>query len=217
MLNIKTIAKKLFNTSLTVSIIIFILCLVFLWSMCFTYIKPYQYGIKQVNIGLNRGIQEKVYQSGYHFVVPFGFEEMHKFPKNIQIFSFSSIHRARNDRETEKAAHIQTSDGFFVDVDASVLYKITDPLKVINSLGPGKLYIDNGLRPKAEPVLKSTLGELTTEEFYNPYLRAEKMQLAKEKLNTELAIKGLSIEHVLIRYFKYSEEIQRNIEDKKPI
>ena len=42
------------------------------------------------------------------------------------------------------------------------------------------------------------------------------MNEAKEKLNIELAgKKGIAVDHVLIRYFKYSPEIQRNIEEKK--
>ena len=56
---------------------------------------------------------------------------------------------------------------------------------------------------------------LTTEEFYKPELRVSKMMLAEEKLREELIPKGIYVEHVLIRQFKYSPEIQRNIEEKK--
>jgi hypothetical protein len=69
--------------------------------------------------------------------------------------------------------------------------------------------------PKAEPILKETLGELTTEEFYNSPLRTEKANNAKERLNQELLEKGIHVDHVLVRYFKYSDEIQKNIEEKK--
>ena len=77
------------------------------------------------------------------------------------------------------------------------------------------MYEDNGLAPKAEPALKDSLGKLTTEEFYNSPKRVEKMLAAKEKLNDELREKGIEVDHVLIRYFRYSNEIQKNIEDKK--
>ncbi|MGD9974665.1 MAG: hypothetical protein AB7S77_16515 [Desulfatirhabdiaceae bacterium] len=50
---------------------------------------------------------------------------------------------------------------FFVDV--SMLYHIKDPYLVFTTIGPGKLYEDNGIIPKAEPALKETLGKLTTE------------------------------------------------------
>jgi regulator of protease activity HflC (stomatin/prohibitin superfamily) len=130
--------------------------------------------------------------------------ELTNFPKTAALFS-----------RQEKAVHIQTSDGFFVDVDVSILYRIVDPYKVFTTIGPGSLYEDNGIIPKAEPVLKATLGELTTEEFYNSPLRVSKADAAKVMLNEELNQKGIQIEHVLVRYFRYSAEIQKNIEEKK--
>lgn len=211
--DIKKIIKNILNTSLFVSILGGIFIVLFLWSMTLVYIKPYEFGVKEIKIGFKRGLQNKVYQSGLHFVIP-RFRKMYKFPKNLQAFNLTNSPSSA-DPINEKAVRIQTSDGFFVYVDATILYRITDPLKVINSLGTGYAYITAGIAPKTVPVLKATLGELTTEEFYNPYLRVEKMLLAKDELNEALNSKGLLIEEVLIRYFKYSSEIQRSIEDKK--
>ena len=206
--------NKLFSTT---SQLIFLGTLFFtlvIGSMFFKYIEPNEYGIKQINIGLKRGIQDKILKPGLHFIIPFGFQEIHRFPKSIQIFDLTNTPRTGTGR-IDKAAYIQTSDGFYVEVDVSILYKITDPIKVLKTIGPGKLYEDNGIIPKAEPILKDTLGQLTTEEFYNSQKRVEKMLLAEQKLNNELQEKGISIDHVLVRYFKYSNEIQKNIEDKK--
>jgi regulator of protease activity HflC (stomatin/prohibitin superfamily) len=69
--------------------------------------------------------------------------------------------------------------------------------------------------PKAEPVLKQTLGELTTEEFYNSPARAARAAMAKEFLNRDLSQYGVAVDQILVRYFRYTEEIQRNIEEKK--
>jgi hypothetical protein len=46
-------------------------------------------------------------------------------------------------------------------------------------------------------------------------LREKKASHALELLNKELNPKGILVEHVLVRYFKYSDELQRNIEEKK--
>ncbi len=192
------------------------LVLFFLFSTFLIYIKPNEYGIKQVNIGFHTGIQKRIYNTGLHFVIPFGAQSMHRFPKDIQVFELTNYtHTASTIARKAKAAHIQTSDGFFVDVDVSILYRIVDPYKLITTVGPGKLYEDNGIIPKVEPKLKEALGEMTTEEFYNSPLRAEKAEKAKQLLNAELDAKGIKVEYVLVRYFRYSEEIQRNIEEKK--
>ena len=62
------------------------------------------------------------------------------------------------------------------------------------------MFFTSAILPKTEPVLE-TLGKLTTEEFYNPYKRVEKMELAKVRLNEELNIKGIIVDEVFVRYF----------------
>ncbi len=186
-----------------------------LFNLFYVYVQPNQFGIKVVRIGMNRGVQKDVYEAGLHFVIP-GFHQMHRMPRNIQVLELTNnpLTASRFARH-EKAAHIQTSDGFFVDVDVSILYHIDDPYLVFTKIGPGTLYEDNGIIPKAEPALKATLGELTTEEFYNSPLRVEKAESAQDLLNQELVDKGIKVEHILVRYFTYSEKIQKNIEEKK--
>ena len=191
-------------------------------NTCFQYVRPNEFGIKEVKVGLNTGIQEEVYSAGLAFVLPFGLERIHRFPRNIQVLELTdyptrsvSYDRLRPARFVDKAAKIQTSDGFYVDVDVTVLYRIVDPYKLITSVGPGLLYHDNGILPKAEPILKQAFGELATEDFYNSPLRVAKAQMARDLLHAELEPKGLSVDRVLVRYFRYSDEIQRNIELKK--
>lgn len=182
------------------------------------YIKPYEFGIKQVNVGVKRGVLEKVYSPGYCFVKPFGMEKMHHFPRHLQVLDMTLSEKAATKSPShayDRVVKIQTSDGFFVDVDATILYRIVDPYKVMTTLGPGMMYLNNGVLPKAEPILKQALGELNTEDFYNSPLRTEKAEKARAALDEELKAKGMKVEQILIRYFKYSDEIQKNIEAKK--
>jgi regulator of protease activity HflC (stomatin/prohibitin superfamily) len=186
---------------------------------CVTYVRPNEYGIKVVRVPVLgvRGVHKEVYHTGFHLVLkPLDFEQMYLFPKDLQVLDLTGA-REESAREATvgKAAHIQTSDGFFVDVDVSILYKIADPYLVFTRLGTGRAFETNGIMPKAEPVLKQTLGELTTEEFYNSPLRSAKTQLAKDLLNRDLSEYGLQIDQVLVRYFRYTEEIQKNVEEKK--
>ena len=186
------------------------------YSSFLEYIRPNEYGIKVVKIGFNRGVQEKIYDTGLHFVLPFGMQQMYRLPKDLQVMELTNSNEtAASFSRRERAAHIQTSDGFFVDADVSIIYRIADPYKVFTTVGPGRLFEDNGIIPKAEPALKETLGNLTTEEFFNSPLRVKMADQARENLNRELAPKGILVEHVLVRYFKYSDEIQKNIEEKK--
>jgi regulator of protease activity HflC (stomatin/prohibitin superfamily) len=187
----------------------------FVYNLLLVYVGPSEYGIKQVKIGINRGIQEKVYTTGLHLVLP-GMEAMHTFPRNLQVFELNNYptQYTRLNRY-EKAAYIQTSDGFFVDVDVAIMYRIVDPYLLITTVGPGRQFEDGGIIPKAEPVLKEALGELSTEEFYNSPLRVEKTMKAREMLSKELQPYGIEVDEVLVRYFTYSVEFQKNFVYKK--
>ncbi len=198
--------------------LLLLLVLVLLGASVFflRYVQPDEFGIKVVRIGLKRGVHEEIYSPGLHLVLPFGMEEMYRIPKDVQVLELTNHPgTAATFAQIEKAAHIQTSDGFYVDVDVSILYRIVDPYKVFTIIGPGRLFISNGIVPQAEPRLKDAMGELTTEEFYNSPLRVEKTELAKRMLNENLNPKGIRVDQVLVRYFTYSDEIQRNIEEKK--
>jgi len=191
---------------------------VLMWASL-TYVGPAEFGIKVVRVPIlgARGVHKEVYEPGFHIVLKiFDIERMYLFPKDLQVIDLTgSREEAAREARVSKSAHIQTSDGFFVDVDVSILYNIVDPYLVFTRLGTGRLFETNGIIPKAEPVLKQALGELTTEEFYNSPLRSAKAQLATDLLNRDLAEYGLKVDQVLIRYFRYTEEIQKNIEEKK--
>ena len=190
--------------------------LVICYNLFSFYVRPDEYGIKVVRVGLHRGVQKEVYHAGLNFLLPFGLQEMYRLPKGIQVLELTnSPQTASKGARKDRAAHIQTSDGFFVDVDVSILYHIRDPYLVFTTIGPGTLFEDNGIIPKAEPALKETLGKLTTEEFYNSPMRVQKTEDARNNLNEVLYPKGIEVDQVLVRYFKYSQEIQKNIEEKK--
>ncbi|MFC1617597.1 SPFH domain-containing protein, partial [Candidatus Margulisiibacteriota bacterium] len=106
--------------------------------------------------------------------------------------------------------------GFYVKVDVTIFYRIIDPYKVAQILGrTPEEFMQNGIAKKAESVLKDAFGKLTTEEFYNSPLRLAQAIDAKKLFNEKVLQEGLQVEHVLVRYFEYSEEIQKNIEEKK--
>jgi regulator of protease activity HflC (stomatin/prohibitin superfamily) len=186
------------------------------YNLFFVYVRPDEYGIKVARVGINRGVQKEIYQAGLAFVLPFGLQKIYRLPRGIQVLELTNFpETAATAARKDRAAHIQTSDGFFVDVDVSFLYHIKDPYLVFTTIGPGTLFEDNGIIPKAEPALKESLGKLTTEEFYNSPMRVQKTEEAKQRLNSELNLKGIEVDQVLVRYFIYSKEIQKNIEEKK--
>ena len=113
------------------------------YNSCTTYVHPGQAGVKQIKFGMGKGIDPLVYGVGLHYV-GFG-ETMHRFPARLQVLELTNSRSEQSQDEMEghrttSAINIQTSEGYNVRVDATVLYRLSDPLLVMRSIGPGRLF-----------------------------------------------------------------------------
>ncbi len=203
-----------------------------LWAFyltCTTYIGPGEFGVKQVlysPFGLfgPMGTQNRIYQTGIHHQFP-TMEKILRFPRTIQVLTMrddadprqkvTETISANDERFTRlvKAAYIQTSDGFYVKMDASILYSIEDPVKLVNMVGAGKLYEDNGILPIAENAIKVRLGTLQPEDFFDAKIRVAKLDEARDLMNEKLRPMGLKVKHVLARYPHLHPDVAARVEE----
>src|SRR5439155_1508061 len=86
-------------------------------------------------------------------------------------------------------------DGFFINLDVSILYRVIDPYKVVREFGAGALYEQNGIVFQAEPTLKATMGTLHPEDFFNATQRVAKQDEARDKFNEFLFPRGRRATH----------------------
>ena len=196
---------------------------------CTTYIGPGEFGVKQVlysPFGLfgPMGTQNRIYETGIHHQFP-TMEKILRFPKTIQVLTMRDDPDPRqkvtetiseNDEKFTrlvKAAYIQTSDGFYVKMDASILYCIEDPVKLVNMVGAGKLYEDNGILPIAENAIKVRLGTLQPEDFFDAKIRVAKLDEARDLMNEKLRPMGLKVKHVLARYPHLHPDVAARVEE----
>lgn len=182
---------------------------------CTTYVPPAMNGVKQVYYGRGAGIKTDVYGPGLHFVTG-GVERLHMFPNDLQVINFSDspseVSRAFRSAPSIK---IQTSDGYNVQLDVSVLYRIVDPYRIFTEAGPGHAFEDRLVIPRADRIMRKTLGELNSEEFYQGPRRIEKSTAAHELLVAELSPFGIHVDAVLVRRYVYDERYQQLIEGRK--
>ncbi len=217
------------STRLSLLVMGSLLLVWFLYLTCTTYIGPGEFGIKQVlysPFGLfgPMGTQKTVYETGIHHQFP-TMEKILRFPKTIQVLTMRDNPDSR-EKITEtisatdekftrivKAAYVQTSDGFYVKMDTSILYRIEDPIKLVNMVGAGKLYEDNGILPVAENAIKVRLGSLQPEDFFDAKTRVAKLDEARDLMNEKLKPMGLKVEHVLARYPHLHPDVAARVEE----
>jgi regulator of protease activity HflC (stomatin/prohibitin superfamily) len=186
-----------------------------LGSSCSTYVPPNMIGVRQVYFGSGAGIRPESYGPGLHFIVG-GIERLHLFPHDIQIVNFSggSSEASEQSRRAD-SIKIQTSDGYNVQLDVSIIYRIEDPYHVFTEAGPGRAFEDRLVIPRADRILRKTLGELNSEEFYQGPKRIEKARAAHDQLVTEIAPYGIRVQAVLVRGYTYDPKYQQMIEGRK--
>lgn len=187
------------------------------WNACFSYVLPGQWGVKQVVFGASQGVHKEIYPPGLHLMTP-GAERMHLFPADLQVLEMSDSQAPSahipNLRQVP-SLKIQTSEGYTVSVDVTVLYRVEDAYQVMTQIGPGRLYEDSVVIPRAEQQLRRTFGELDAEEFYKGDTREKAADQAQKLLSDELVSRGIKVTHVLVRQYRYDARYQAAIEGRK--
>ncbi len=189
------------------------------WNLCSVYIAPGQFGVKQVVFGSTSGagVQKDVYGPGTHWLTP-GAERMHLFPADLQVLEMSDEAVSGTEHANLRrvpAIKINTSEGYTVSVDVTVLYRIEDPYAVMTKIGPGRAFEDSAVILLAGQQLRRALGELDAEQFYKGDTREKAAAQTQKELTDELLPKGIRITHVLVRQYRYDGKYQQAIEQRK--
>ncbi|MFP4378910.1 MAG: SPFH domain-containing protein [Candidatus Sumerlaeia bacterium] len=123
----------------------------------------------------------------------------------------------RGDRRGQDDLRIKTLDGSDVYVDLTINYRML-PEKVKElalTSGLYDAYKAKWVRDYSRSVCRSVLGELTTEQFYDASERDGKALKAKLELNEELNPFGIEIMSVIAEKFRFHEEYEEKIKEKK--
>jgi regulator of protease activity HflC (stomatin/prohibitin superfamily) len=186
-----------------------------LGATCTTYVPPNMIAIRQVYFGSGAGIKPDLFGPGLHFTVA-GVERLHMFSHDLQVLNLSDSPSETSVRfRSAPSIKIQTSDGYNVQLDVTLLYRLENPYRVFVEAGPGHAYEDRLVIPRADRILRKTLGELNSEQFYQGPKRIEKGQAAHDQLAAELKPYGIAVDGVMLRRYVYDQRYQQLIEGRK--
>ncbi|MBW2608490.1 MAG: prohibitin family protein, partial [Deltaproteobacteria bacterium] len=201
-------------------IMIIIAGMLFLFGGCvFNTTGDTEVGVRTVKFAFigKKGVEDKVYAPGStYFFLPY-INDWHTFDTKLQNLEMT-FDPDRGDRKSRDDLLFKTIDGNDISLDVIIAYRI-DPGKAPYILQ----YVaqnDNILREKivrtvARSKPRDIFGELTTEEFYVAGNRELQASRSKEVLQEILGPMGIIIEKVLTKNYRFNEEYQKAIEDKK--
>ncbi|HET9317993.1 MAG TPA: SPFH domain-containing protein [Vicinamibacteria bacterium] len=217
----------------------FVLGLSAFYVGCTARVRPNDLGVEQKRLGSQKGIVSRAFGPGLYFVGPG--TAMHTFPHEIHILEASydrqdALGRAQNTRVKEKvqeyfddrdrslgaathrtvdALNVQTSDGYAVTADVTLLYSIADPVKVAREFGWGSLYVDSFVVSTFRNGILATLGKMNAESFYDGAVRIKAIEEAEGVLRERFQERGFKVEKLLLRNFRYADNYEKSLRDKK--
>ena len=100
----------------------------------------------------------------------------------------------RQTHRTVEALNVQTSDGYAVTCDVTLLYSIVDPVRIAKDFGWGSLYVDSFAVNTFRNGVLQTIGKMNAEAFYNEELRIAAVKDAESTLRTRFAERGFHVE-----------------------
>lgn len=231
-----TLKKSLTRTTLLVAV--GIVAFFIFYASCTARVMPNEFGVEQRKFGLKTGIVEHLYMPGLYFVGPG--TTMHMFPREIHVLESSfdkseAMTKAQGDTQRRvqsyfdrrdrilgdathraiEALNIQTSDGYAVTADVTLLYSIADPVKVAKDFGWGTLYVDSFVLNTFRNGILATLGKLNAEAFYDGPARIKAIEEAQAFLAQRFAERGFKVERLLLRGFRYADNYEKSLRDKK--
>jgi len=226
---------------LTFRLLFVLVLLTVFYASCTARVLPNQWGVEQKKFGFKRGIVDTAFGPGIYFVGPG--TTMHTFPREIHVLEASfdrqeSVSKAqrlggsttqkiekyfdRRDALLGKATHrviealnIQTSDGYAVNADVTLLYSLGDPVKIAREFGWGSLYVDAFVINTFRNGILATLGKLNAESFYDEAVRIPAIHESEAFLAARFRDRGFKVEKLLLRNFQYADNYERSLHDKK--
>ncbi len=216
-----------------------LVALIIVYASCASRVQPNQWGVEQHQFGAKVGIADTAYGPGLYFTPPG--TTMHTFSREVHILEASndqeeSLRKAADGRTREavqeyfderqkvlggetdrvvEALNVQTSDGYAVLADVSLLYSISDPVHVARDFGWGNTYVDAFVLNTFRNGVLTTLGKLNAESFYDEKARIRAVAEAEEALRQRFRERGFEVHRLLLRSYKYAEAYEKSLHDKK--
>ncbi|HET6439104.1 MAG TPA: SPFH domain-containing protein [Anaeromyxobacter sp.] len=216
-----------------------VLLLVVVYASCTARVHPNQWGVEQHQFGSRVGIGDQAFGPGLYFTGPG--TTMHTFSREIHLLEASfdreeSLQKAKDARvreavgeyfderqrllggETDRVVeplNIQTSDGYAVLADVTLLYAISDPVRVARDFGWGTAYVDSFVLNTFRNGVLTTLGKMNAESFYDEKTRIAAAAEAEELLRQRFRDRGFEVFSLLLRNYRYAPAYEKSLHDKK--
>ncbi|MBT3290028.1 MAG: hypothetical protein HN849_07210 [Victivallales bacterium] len=179
-------------------------------------IRAGQVGVRTQELGIlgRKGVVAKDSGPGWHR--NFGFiDSWELYDSTVQTLEMTRDPE-QGSRRGKDDVEVTSGDGYRVSVDVTIKYRITpgEAHLLRQEVGPGMKY-EEIVRNQARLACLAKLGQMTTEQFYDPAERRTRTQEIQDLLAKNLVEKHLEVVAVLLRDVEFDPDYEEKIRNKK--
>ena len=177
----------------------------------FAHVHENEVGVLSDNLKGELVLKERV---GYHFFLPY-LANFYVLDKTIQKLSLTWDQGPG--RRPGQDVKLKASDGSDVRLDITVNYKLipSQAVEVIRRCGINMLLVEPLVESYARHACLDAFGRLSSEDIYDAAKRNEMAQAVQSQLNQELMPHGIEVIAVIPGEFRFYQEYEQMIREKK--
>jgi regulator of protease activity HflC (stomatin/prohibitin superfamily) len=173
-------------------------------------------GVRTQELGFlgKRGVVEEDFGPGWHRSLGF-IDSWVQYDATVQTLEMTRDPE-QGSRRGKDDVEVTSGDGYRVSVDVTVKYRITpgEAHLLRKDIGPGLRYREI-VRNQARKACLDMLGEMTTEQFYDPTERLARTKEIQALLTKNLVDDHIEVVAVLLRDVEFDPDYEEKIRNKK--
>jgi len=186
-----------------------------------------------------KGVEPKDFSPGWHRKLPI-FDTWKIFDATVQTIQFTTSEEREHQREIYRGMNllsrvqsavspdetvapegpemidVKAKDANAVRLDVTVKYRIMEgaAYKVFEQFNDEIRY-KNIVRDQVLNVVRGKMGEMNTEEFYDPLVRMQKTTIMTQMLTEDLSVRNIELVDILVRDISFDPAYEAKILQKK--
>jgi regulator of protease activity HflC (stomatin/prohibitin superfamily) len=191
---------------------LFVVLALYAAGSCGTLVENTEVAIVVNNI---TGTKTPYDNGGMVMHLPFGLSSVYRIDKGQRVLSLTQLHQSPEHPSGDQV-NIKTNDGSNVEMDIEVVFQINPKRadQAYKELGTEE-NIESILRALTRSEIRSEVGQLSTLEIAEAVPRSAKLDATQAKLKTELEPLGIDIVSINAKNFRFDQEYDRIIRERK--
>jgi len=155
-------------------------------------------------------VRDSEFSSGFHLKNPL--VKITKMNVRTQEYTMSIAYE-EGDKTGDDSISALTSEGLSVDLDITVLYRLSEEKASDVYREVGIIYEEVIIRPQIRSIIREVIAEYSAKDIYSEKRQEASLEILS-RLKTSVEPRGIEVEDVLLRNVQLPENLSKSIQEK---